>query len=58
MTLTNSANRAVIAPNSKKMIPNLGMIRENSKGGMVIEFDVVFPTNITQEQCDALSAVL
>jgi len=58
MTLTNSANRAVIAPNSKKMIPNLGMIRENSKGGMVIEFDVVFPTNITQEQCDALSAIL
>lgn len=58
MTLTNSANRAVIAPNSKKVIPALGMTRENSKGCMIIEFEVVFPSTITQEQTDALSNIL
>jgi DnaJ family protein B protein 4 len=58
LTLANTANRSVIVPNSKKVIPNLGMIRENMKGALVIEFDVVFPTAITQEQCDALTTIL
>lgn len=58
LTLSNLTNRTVIPPNSRKVIPNLGMIRENMKGSLVIEFEVLFPTSITQEQCDALSAIL
>jgi DnaJ family protein B protein 4 len=58
LTLTNLTNRSVVAPNSKKVIPNLGMTRDNAKGSLVIEFDVVFPASITQEQADALSTIL
>jgi DnaJ family protein B protein 4 len=58
LTLSNISNRSVIAPNSKKAIPNLGMTRENMKGSLIIEFDLQFPSTITQEQCDALSAIL
>ena len=58
LTLTNVTNRSVIAPNSKKVIPNLGMLRDAAKGSMIIDFEVVFPSTITQEQSDALSGLL
>lgn len=58
LTLSNITNRSVIPPNSKKAIPNLGMIRENMTGALVIEFEILFPSSITQEQCDKLSEIL
>jgi DnaJ-class molecular chaperone len=58
LTLTNTTNRSIVPPNSKKIIQNLGMIRDNVKGSIIIEFGVVFPSSITQEQMDALSTIL
>ena len=58
MNLTNINNRNIIAPNSKKIIPNLGMIRDNQTGNLIIEFEVVFPTSLTLEQIGILETAL
>lgn len=46
-TMNNKANLseplAVIKPNFKKMVPNLGIIRDNSVGNLIIEFEIQFP---------------
>jgi DnaJ family protein B protein 4 len=57
-TISNITNRSVIAPNSRRAIPNLGMTRDNAKGSLIIEFDVQFPSSITDEQCEKIAAIL
>ena len=58
MCLNNTNNPTVIKPNFNKVIPSLGMIRENSTGNMIIEFTVEFPASLTKEQMDAISNIL
>ena len=58
LTLNNKTKSTVISPNYKKTIPGLGMIRDNNKGNLIIEFDVVFPQSLTTEQIDALINIL
>ena len=49
----------VIRPNFKKVIPNLGMIKEGrANGSMIIEFDLEFPDTLTPEQLEGLKALL
>jgi DnaJ family protein B protein 4 len=57
-TISNISNRSIIAPNSRRAIPNLGMTRDNMKGALIIEFDVQFPSSITDEQSEKLAAIL
>lgn len=58
LCLTNMNSPAVIKPNYKKVIPNMGMIRDNSTGNMIIEFDVIFPETLTEEQSAKLREIL
>jgi DnaJ family protein B protein 4 len=58
LTLNNKTKSTVIHPNYKKTIPGLGMIRDNNKGNLIIEFDVIFPTSLTQEQIETLTSIL
>jgi DnaJ family protein B protein 4 len=58
LTLNNKTKSTVISPNYKKTIPGLGMMRDNNKGNLIIEFDVVFPQSLTSEQIDALINIL
>lgn len=48
----------VIKPNYKKTIPNMGMVRENGSGNMIIEFEVEFPEMLTGEQMAVIEAAL
>jgi DnaJ family protein B protein 4 len=57
LCLNNKTNPTVIKPNYKKVVPNMGMIREQSVGSMVIEFDVEFPDVLTAEQIQGLQDV-
>ena len=57
-SINNEGTGIVISSNYKKEIPNLGMIRENNKGKLIIEFIVIFPEKITKEQINKLKEIL
>ena len=48
----------IIRPGFKKKLPNLGMIRENNTGNLWIEFDVLFPESLTENQFAVLKDTL
>ena len=58
LNMTNQANKTIIMPNTKKVVPNLGMIRDGQTGNMVIEFDVEFPKYLSEEQSKAIAEIL
>lgn len=58
LCVNTKSSPTIIKPNYKKVIPNMGMVRENGTGNMIIEFEIEFPETLTQEQIEALSAVL
>jgi len=56
-TLNN--NKGSIVPSEyKKIYPEMGIKRGEHKGNMIINFQVEFPTILTTEQIDKLSAIL
>lgn len=58
LSINNKTNQSVIKPNFTKVVPNLGMIRENMYGNMLIVFEVEFPDSLTPEQITALEGIL
>jgi DnaJ-class molecular chaperone len=58
LCLNNLKNRTIIAPNYRKTIPNLGMMRDRNVGNLIIEFNVVFPEQLTEDQTLQLMAIL
>ena len=48
----------VVKPGFKKTIPGLGMIRENATGNLIIDFNIIFPDKLTQEQRSSLEQIL
>ena len=58
LCLNNNSNPTVIKPNFKKVVPNLGMNREESVGNMIIDFEIEFPDSLTKEQVETLSNIL
>jgi len=58
LCLNNKTNKNVIKPNYKKVVPNMGMVRENSTGNMIIDFELVFPDSLTDEQVASLEGIL
>jgi DnaJ family protein B protein 4 len=58
LCLNNLKNRTIVTPNYKKTIPNLGMVRDGNVGNLIIEFSVVFPENLTEEQTNKIAEIL
>ena len=54
----NNGNGNVISNNYKKVIPDMGMVRDAHKGNLIIEFTVIFPEKLTAEQISALEQIL
>jgi len=54
----NNDNGNVISPNYKKMIPNMGMIRGEHNGNLIIEFVISFPEHLNKEKILELSKIL
>ena len=57
-SINNATNPTVIVPQYKKMVPGLGMKRDNNVGNLVIVFDVQFPASLSPEQIEILKAAL
>lgn len=54
----NNDNGNVITPNYKKMIPNMGMIRGEHKGNLIIEFTISFPEHLEKDKVNELKKIL
>ena len=54
----NNGNGNVIAANYRKVIPSMGIIRDENRGNLIINFDVVFPEKLEDEQVKALQEIL
>jgi DnaJ family protein B protein 4 len=54
----NSTDPIIVRPGFKKTIPGLGMKRENATGNLVIEFNIIFPDKLSEEQCKCISEIL
>ena len=54
----NNDKGNVITPNFKKIVPNLGMKRQNHTGNLVIIFSVEFPKNLSIDQINKIQKIL
>jgi DnaJ-class molecular chaperone len=58
LCLNNKNSPTVVKPNYRKVVPNMGMIRDSSVGNMIIDFEITFPESLTPEQIAALNDIL
>lgn len=56
-TVTNQEND-IIKPNMDIKLDELGMIRDNKKGGLIIKFNIIFPDKLNDEQKNNLEKIL
>ena len=54
----NNGNGNVIGLNYKKVLPDMGMKRDNHTGNIIINFTIVFPEKLTEEQVESLLTIL
>jgi DnaJ-class molecular chaperone len=58
LCFANVNTKTIINPHTKKVIQSLGMIKDNITGNLIIEFDIVFPTTLNDEDIKILSNIL
>jgi len=56
-TLNNNKGN-IIPPEYKKVYPNMGLVRGEHTGNMIIHFSIEFPEKLTEEQIAKISEVL
>lgn len=54
----NNNNGVIIQNGYRKVIPGLGMSRDEHKGNLIIHFSVVYPEKLTEEQIEKLNQIL
>lgn len=54
----NNGNGNIITHNYKKIIPKMGIKRDEHVGNLIIDFSVVFPEKLTDEQIEGLAKIL
>jgi DnaJ-class molecular chaperone len=57
LSFKNATNPFIIRPGFRKVVPEFGMKRENNTGNFIIEFDIVFPEQLSSEQIKSLSEI-
>ena len=51
-------NGNIITPTFRKIIPGMGMRRDHKQGALIISFNIVFPTTLTETQTASLKEIL
>ena len=54
----NNKNGNIITPNYSKEINNLGIIKNNKCGKLIIKFSIDFPSQLTEKQIELLKEIL
>ena len=57
LKINNSELNTIITPSYKKIIPNLGVIRNTSYGNLIITFNIMYP-KLTDQQITQLRGIL
>ncbi len=57
-TINNAPGGQIIYPGYRKIIPNMGLPRDNHVGNMIIIFNVDFPTTLKESQIKVLNETL
>ena len=50
----NNGEGNIIVPGFKKVIPNMGMKRDDNIGNLIIEFTIIFPESLSKDQLEIL----
>jgi DnaJ-class molecular chaperone len=58
LSFNNLTNITVIKPGYKKVVPNLGMTKNGQTGNLIINFDIMFPDVLSNEQIQKISEIL
>jgi DnaJ-class molecular chaperone len=58
LNMNNSANPSIVKPNFKKVVPGLGMNKNNQTGNLIIELIIDFPDSLTEQQIEGLRNLL
>jgi len=58
LNMNNIVNPAIIKPGYKKVVQNMGMIRNLQTGNLIIEFEILFPDKFDESQINILKQVL
>jgi len=58
LTNQNQSSSYIVKPGYTKEIPNYGMETATEMGKLILEFDVEYPTSLTEEQVTALKSIL
>ena len=56
-TINNSSGN-IIPPGYRKVIPNMGLSRENHTGNLIIIFNILFPDKLSEEKMSLLRDIL
>ena len=56
-TINNNKGN-IITPEYRKIYPQMGLVRGDHKGNMIIHFHINFPETLSEEQIDKLSSIL
>ena len=48
----------IISPNDRKIIPKMGLCRNTNIGNLIIIFDIVFPSQLTDIQINGIKDIL
>jgi len=56
--INNATNPSVIMPNFKRVIPSLGMKRDDKVGNLIIIFNIQFPETLNSEEIALLKNIL
>lgn len=54
----NNTSGNIIPPGYKKVIPKMGLSRENHTGNLMIVFNILFPEKLTEEKMNLLKDIL
>ena len=58
ISFNNVENIVIIKPGDKKIIKELGMVRENVKGNLIIQFEIQFPKQLENDTIEQLRTLL
>ena len=58
LMMNNTTNPTIVKPNYKKVVNNLGFIKDGQTGNLIIDFVINFPESLTREQIDLIRDVL
>lgn len=54
----NNNKGSIVSNNQRKIIPELGMIRDKTYGSLIIEFNVIFPEKLNESTINNLNEIL